>query len=596
MKRLFLLLAPCLLLLAPCSLPLTSFAQGHHQVRREGRVLAYGLRFNPERFDEDMPEGLREMLRAYQLQPKRYSNRLPGCHVEPLLKSVRKQTAPFNDCCPYYTDDKGNVSSERTIAGCVATSIEQVINYYRYPKALCATLAGWETPHYTLPDIQAGTTIDWDNILDDYRDGYTSAQAKAVSELMFYCGMACHMQYGLSSSSANMGAAFEPLCNAFGYGTVVYLSRALYSSDKWNAMLRNELENGRPVCYTGHNMAMGGHAFNIDGVDADGYYHLNWSYNGQYDGWFDLDYLNPFEPYYDTTELGQSEGFYSNQNALFLHPEDLDIDIYDTLHRVDAFAGVTVDKITFRRQPDTHEYVIADFSMTNTTDKPLCFTFEAFTYLPTDTAVFRQADYVALSAVNLAPGEQRTWPVYCRFTKSGERLFSFSADDKTMPYIQSVNVQKGNTPQLEYGSVDYELLRFADDDFTAQFSIDITNVAPSGYAGNLITYCLFPSDSEPDLRHWEVLSLPAGKTHRGCVRFHHLEDGHTYTLRIRQPWTVREEYTFTVNFDEATDGIMNTEKNPTGADKGQYYDLIGRTVTNPRKGIYIRNNRKFLRK
>lgn len=567
------------------------FSQGRHQLRRNGRVLAYGLNFNPEQPEEQMPEALREMLRGYKMQSQRYSNRLPGRHIAPLLNSVRKQTEPFNHSCPFYVNDQGVVSEERTIAGCVATSIEQVINYYRYPNELQAPLIGWETPHYSLPDVPAGTPIDWENILDDYRFGYTEAQAQAVSDLMFYCGMACHMQYGLSSSSANMGAAFEPLCNAFGYGTVVYLSRALYSSTTWNAMLRNELENGRPICYTGHNMAMGGHAFNIDGVDAEGYYHINWSYNGQYDGWFDLDYLNPFEPFYDNTNLGQSEGFYSNQTALFLHPEDLDIDVSDSLRMKDAFEGVVVDKITFRRQPDIHEYVVADLSMTNTTDHHLCFTFEVFTYLPTDEDIFKQADYVALSAVNLAPGEHRTWPVYCRFAKDGERILGFSADDETIPFTQNVNVQKGTTPKLEFGPVSYELLQF-DDDLTAHFSIDVTNVAASGYAGNLITYCLFPEDSEEDLRHWEVLSLPAGKTHRASIRFHHLEDGHTYTLRIRQPWTVREEFTFIVKSEDAVDAISAPVAEPSHAD-GRMYDLTGRPVGSKR-GLVIKDGRKIL--
>ena len=588
-----------LLLTFLLALTLASSAQGRHQLRREGRVLAYGLRFNPEQLDDQMPDGLREMLRAYQLQPERYTNRLPGRYVAPLLTSVRKQTTPFNHSCPYYIDDKGVTSEERTIAGCVATSIEQVVNYWKWPKALYADLEGWETPHYTIATVPAGTPIDWDNILDDYRFGYTEAQAQAVGDLMLYCGMACHMSYGLSSSSANLSAAFEPLCNAFGYGTVVTLSRALYSSQRWNEMLRNELENGRPICYTGHNMAMGGHAFNIDGVDADGYYHINWSYNGQYDGWFDLDFLNPFEPYYDNTELGQSEGFYSNQTALFLHPEDLDINLSDSLRREDAFHGVVVDKITFRRQPDTHEYVIADFSMTNITSEPLSFTFEVLTYLPTDEDPFKEADYVALSAVNLAPGEHRTWPVYCRFAKDGQRMLGFSGDDETIPFSQPINVQKGTTPQLQYGPVSYELLRYEGDDLTAHFNIDITNIAPSGYAGNLITYCLFPSDDEPDLRHWEVLNLAAGHTHRASIRFHGLEDGHTYTLRIRQPWTVREEYTFTVNASEATDAIqaVGYENESLRYENEDLFDLSGRKVANGQrsKGVYIRNGKKFLR-
>ena len=215
-------------------------------------------------------------------------------------------------------------------------------------------------------------------------------------------------------------------------------------------MLRNELESGRPICYTGHNMALSGHAFNIDGVDEEGFYHLVWGYDGMYDGYFDLDYLNPFESLGNETALGQNEGFFSNQTALFIHPEDFVIDIFDTLRSEVAFAGVVVDDISFRRQPDTEGYVVADFTMRNTSADSLNFTFEVLTYLPTDTAIFEQADYVGLSAVNLAPGQRKTWPVYCNFTEKGQRILAFSADDITLPYKMDVDVKEGTAPQTDF--------------------------------------------------------------------------------------------------------------------------------------------------
>ena len=377
--------------------PTTVEAQ-RHEMRREGSVLAHSLRFDPERMSDDMPPALQELLRAYHTRP-RYAQRQRGRAVKPLLKSVRHQRDPFNRNCPYYIDENGKVSTERCLVGCVATCLEQVLSYYKYPEILVDTLHGWETDNYKIDDVMPGTRINWTNILNDYRQGYTEEQAHAVSELSLYCGMAAHMNWGLTSSGANLERAFEPLWRVFDYKTVAFMPRAMYSTPKWNNMLRNELENGRPICYTGYNMALGGHAFNIDGVDEEGYYHLNWGYGGNYDGYFDLDYLNPFENLNDETALGQNEGFFSNQTAMFLHPDDLVIDFTDTLTTEDAFAGVRVDGVTFRRHPDTQGYVIADFAMTNTTQDSLNFTFEVLTYLPTDTAIFYQADYVGLSAV-----------------------------------------------------------------------------------------------------------------------------------------------------------------------------------------------------
>ena len=561
-----------------------------HTVKRDGRVLAHSLNFDPSETTENMPVALQEILRAYKTQP-RFAERQKGKAVTPLLKSVRHQEDPFNRSCPYYINDDGTTSTERCIVGCVATSIEQVLNYYHHPAELIDTLFGWETEHYVIEDVMPGTRIDWANILDDYRNGYTEAQAKAVAELSYYCGMAAHMNWGLTSSGANLYRAFEPLWRVFDYKTLSLAPRAMYSTSVWNRLLRNELENGRPICYTGHNMALSGHAFNIDGVDEEGYYHINWGYGGLYDGYFDLDYLNPFESKDDMTGLGQHEGFFSNQTALFLHPDDFLIDISDTLPSADAFAGVVVDNVTFRRQPDTQGYVIADFSMTNQTNDSLNFTFEALTYLPTDTAIFYQADYVGLSAVNLAPGEHKTWPVYCQFTVTGERIFSFSADDETLPYKVPVNVVSGTAPKLVFGDIDYRLFR-KDNTLFADFSLDVSNEATAGYAGNLVTFCLFPNGSNEDLRHWQVLSVAAGESERIGVRFQPLVDGQTYTLLVRCPWTEQKRLSFTVHAAEAADGVTLVRREEP--EKGTYYDLQGRPVPQPYKGIYIRNGKKIL--
>ena len=571
---------------------LATYGVAQNRVLRKGdAVLAHSLSFNPQEITPDMPEGLQELLRAYRRQ-SRYARRVEGKAVEPMLRTNRSQEAPYNNSCPYYRYSDGTLSKTRCVTGCVATCIEQVVSYWRHPQALTDSLPGWETDNYLIPSVPVGTPIDWDNVLDDYSNGYTPAQAQAVADLTYYCGVAAHMNWGVESSGASMFKAFEPLWSAFDFQTIAFVQRGLYSNEAWNRLLRNELENGRPICYTGHNMAMSGHAFNIDGVDEQGYYHLNWGYGGRYNGYFDLDYLNPFEPQADKTELGQYEGFFSNQTAMFMHPEDFVIDIFDTLGIDRALHGVTVDNVTFRREPDVQGYVVADFEMTNHTTDNMNFTFEAFTYLPSDTAVFLQADYVAVSTVNLAPGESRVCPVYCQFAKSGERIFAVSADDVTMAYQQPLTIGKGTKPQLVYGELSHELVRYGDN-LTATLSLDVTNEAASGYAGDLITFYLQPANGGESVRHWKVLALSGGATERLEVTFQHLEDGQTYTLWVRQPWTIQRELMFTPRMDDAADDVNSlTLEDRQGNDT--MYDLSGRRVKTWEKGIYIKNGKKIL--
>ncbi len=559
-------------------------------VRKNGHLLAHSLRYDVDTVAADnMPEALRELLRAYKTQP-RYAERTEGKAVEPLLRTVRSQYAPFNNSCPYYTYSDGEQSAARCVSGCVATCLEQVLTHWRYPEALTDTLYGWETEHYSIDDVMPGTRIDWDNILDYYGQDYTEEEAQAVADLTLYCGMAAHMNWTPESSGASLYSAFESLWQTFGYGTVAFVQRALYSNTAWDRLLRSELENGRPICYTGYNMALSGHAFNIDGVDEEGYYHINWGYEGQYDGYYDLDYLNPFEQYTDATDLGRNEGFFSNQTAMFLCPEDIVIDIFDTLSLCDALQGVRVDTVTFCRKPDTQGYVEADFTLTNTTGDSLCFTFETLTYLPTDTAIFQQADYVALSSVCLAPKERKIWPVYCQFMEAGERVFACSADDQTLAYQMPVNVEMGEEPELEFGAVSHEMVTYGDD-LAARLELDVSNNATGGYAGNLVTYCLFPHDSDTDLRHWDVLCLPAGETRQLTTTFKQLTDGERYTLYVRCPWTVRQEYTFTALRSEATNRLESTTS--SGGDEA-WYDLAGRRQERPVRGLYVKHGKKIL--
>jgi len=144
--------------------------------------------------------------------------------------------------------------------------------------------------------------------------------------------------------------------------------------------------------------------------------------------------------------------------------------------------------------------------------------------------------------------------------------------------------------------VECQLINYGDN-LVADFSLDITNQSAEGYAGDLVTYCLFPEGSNVDERHWEVLSLAGGDTQRSTVRFQHLQDGQTYTLKVRCPWSVKRQLTFTALRSEATDGVepMAAEKRP---DDNDIYDLGGRRVGTSHsvlpKGIYIKHGKKLL--
>ena len=211
--------------------------------------------------------------------------------VAPLLGDTQwGLDEPFNRMCPLYNE------KYRSVTGCTATAMAQILAYWKYPEVLKSDIDSYETETYNLwiPTIYADeqTNYDWDNMLDSYPDGkYTDEQADAVAKLMYHCGAALRMDYGpVSGCYSNISV----WTNYFGYDAdlINYLYRFSFTVKEWSAIIDNELLNKRPIMYSGTS-STGGHAFVCDGADGNGLYHINWGWNGYQDGYFDITILNP---------------------------------------------------------------------------------------------------------------------------------------------------------------------------------------------------------------------------------------------------------------------------------------------------------------
>lgn len=212
--------------------------------------------------------------------------------VAPLLGSIQwNQMIPYNKMCPMYN------STDRSVTGCVATAMAQVMMYYQYPKTLQTDIPAYvsRTNHLSIPQINKGESYDWDNMLPQYASyeplNYTDAQAAAVAKLLYHCGVACEMDYG-SSSGANVTPAI--LSTYFGYDSDLMqdLNRDVFTLAEWSQIMDKELTAKRPILYSGRS-SDGGHEFVCDGSDGNGLYHINWGWGGYQDGYFDVTILNP---------------------------------------------------------------------------------------------------------------------------------------------------------------------------------------------------------------------------------------------------------------------------------------------------------------
>ena len=116
-----------------------------------------------------------------------------GTSVGPLLTTKWDQGTYYNSLCPENT----NHYSGHVWAGCVATAMAQIINYWEYPAH------GYGTHSYHLNNYGqqsadfANTTYQY-SLMPDSLDWNTPAnQVNAVATLMHDCGVAELMRVGL---------------------------------------------------------------------------------------------------------------------------------------------------------------------------------------------------------------------------------------------------------------------------------------------------------------------------------------------------------------------------------------------------------------
>lgn len=485
--------------------------------------------------------------------------------VEPILSSRWAQGAPYNGMCPYYHYDDGTVSEERCLVGCVATATTEVLRYYRHPEALLDTLEGWETDHYKIDTVWPGTPLHWDDMLDSYAGTYTDSQARAIQELSLYTGMACRMNYDPSASGSQIYYLTEPLQRVFGYHYVHFYDRARYSPDGWRSMMHYELNRGIPLVYSGFNFAMTGHAFVIDGVDTEGLYHVHWGEGGNYDGYFDIDVLNAYERPDEVTETGREEGLFCNQAALAFHPSGLNEWPGDTLDY--QCHEVTVDQVVGLRQPDTNGYVPFDVTLTNHSEDTITYTMALFTSPANDTIDWDKIETVGITATTLYPGKSRTVRVRALFSKAGDCLFGMTSGMNDVLYSEPIHVLAAEPQKLSFGPA--RILDLKPQQVIMEMPVE--NLSASGWAGDLLTYCLFEEHNDLDYRHWKVLNLAPQSVCRDTVSFSGLRPGQSYTLHVRCPWNIVYSFTFTT---PVVSGITAAESEQHSG-QSTVYSLLG---------------------
>jgi len=213
--------------------------------------------------------------------------------VGPLLTSTWKQDYPYFNDCPL------GCWGHKTVVGCVATAMAQLMKYYQWPpEGYGFRYHNWSGDYGCNPPVLSdplyayyNDPYDWANIPDNCDGGCTAEQQAALAELNYEVGVACSMNYSVYGSGANPDTL--TLANYFRYKNNIKIRRrADYGSyDQWHLVIMDEIDERRPILYyiDQHAIVCDGYKEEVLGVLLS--YHMNYGWGGYQNTWFYIDEL-----------------------------------------------------------------------------------------------------------------------------------------------------------------------------------------------------------------------------------------------------------------------------------------------------------------
>ncbi len=237
--------------------------------------------------------------------------------VEPLITTRWTQEKYYNTMCPNNPKNSYN-DDYHTPVGCVALTMTNILFYYRYPET------GFGSVYY-IPreyDDEGNLTFTYPVQYVNYGDAHYDYDAVANSldqydgeleKLLYHCGVSVRMNYGWDGSGSQSEYAMYALQDHF-----FFSDKSQYQSMEdindtvaWVNKAKNELDQYRPLFFSGRSEEAGGHAWIVDGYTTIGnatYFHVNWGWAGNSNGYYLL-----------TKQSTAGSGTFNNNNAMMVN-------------------------------------------------------------------------------------------------------------------------------------------------------------------------------------------------------------------------------------------------------------------------------------
>lgn len=207
--------------------------------------------------------------------------------VNPIVTSNWGQAQGYNDSCPEIANGPGG----RSLTGCVATSMAQIMYYHKYPQFGNGSNSYTHIYFGTISEDFSSAEYLWNN-MSNTANSTTRAN---ISKLMYHAGVSVNMNYGPDGSGTQSQFAASALQNNFRYRPDIRsISRLDYTLLNWQRIMKDNLDAHQPILYSGtddESTNAGGHAWVCDGYNDNNYFHMNWGWDGAGNGYFWLDTL-----------------------------------------------------------------------------------------------------------------------------------------------------------------------------------------------------------------------------------------------------------------------------------------------------------------
>lgn len=302
----------------------------------------------------EMPENLRSLLDWYS-QIIAYS-RARGWESFPTAApeldttaTVQLFTAPWSQGSPF-NDLVKPVEGEKPPVGCVATAMAIIMQYHRWPMHGYGSLPSYyyfyNNSRYNVEGFSIGHPFDWD-LMPAKNSGFTQEEGEQLARLCYDLAVMSEMQFAPGGSGASADAPMK-LPQYFNYdkGIVRYDRRMSLSDRQWEQLLKDDIDAGRPVFYTGYDDDGGGHAFVIDGYN-DRWFSINFGWGGGRESRPGHDNNSEFKGFYTFTPIeGHEEDltvFNSWQSMVCRIQPDKGTEPKPEINTYDVYRGLSWD-------------------------------------------------------------------------------------------------------------------------------------------------------------------------------------------------------------------------------------------------------------